>query len=263
MMLSSDFDPLELIRRHEEEVRSVKCRRRKYFLVDFIADAIENDEVQPIIVYGRRGGGKSTYALKTVVQYLMQHQGLECGDAFIEALKMLVHTPQEVFDAISQRQRIMIWDDAGVWLSTYFWYIPEMRPYLTWFLNWFDTSRTDVNVIIFTVPHLRKLPPRVREDPETLRVRVRRVGTKYIEGRKFKVADAHLVRLEESEYTLKQYTEDLGYDEYIVYLPDPVYRVYKQIRDHYHILASQMLQKVLPEDYIYVLKNLEPNSHPG
>ncbi|WFO75633.1 hypothetical protein J4526_01765 [Desulfurococcaceae archaeon MEX13E-LK6-19] len=241
----SDEEREELEKAYEDIV-GVECRKRNYLLLSFIFDAIECNELQPIIITGRRGAGKSTYALKVVAQYFMR-QGLSCGEAYLEALNRIVHTPKEFFDALKKYNDIIIWDDAGVWLSTYFWYHPELRPYLIWFLNWFDTSRTDVKVLVFTTPTKKKLPPRVREDPESLHVRVRRVGTKIINGLKVKVAEAHIVVLDESDYMNKLYTEDVGSDQYVVYLPDPVYRAYSIIRDGYHRLAKKMLGKVLVE----------------
>ena len=143
---------------------------------------------------------------------------------------------------------ILIWDDAGVWLSTYFWYHPELRPYLIWFLNWYDTSRTDIKVLIFTTPTKKKLPPRIREDPESLHIRIRRIGTdKLSDGRKMKIAEAHIVMLDESDYSGKLFTSDIGFDQFVVYLPDPVYKAYKILRDGYHRLAKKMLSKVLVE----------------
>jgi len=230
-----------------DEVPKVKCRKRNYILLSFICDAMEYNELQPIIITGRRGAGKSTYALKVTAQYFMR-KGLSCGEAYLEALKRIVHSPKEFFDALKKYDDILIWDDAGVWLSTYFWYHPELRPYLIWFLNWYDTSRTDIKVLIFTTPTKKKLPPRIREDPESLHIRIRRIGTdKLSDGRKMKIAEAHIVMLDESDYTGKIMTEDMGSDQYVVYLPDPVYRAYKIIRDGYHRLAKKILGKVLVE----------------
>ena len=235
----------ELLERIPEEVN---CRSRKNLLVYYIRSAIESNEVQPIIIYGMKGAGKSTLALKSVAYYFMKHNNMECGEAYFEALNRLIHTPKEFFTAIEKYNDILIWDDAGVWLSTYFWYLPEMRPYLVYFFNWYDTSRTDVNVLVFTTPHIKKLPPVLREDVGVLRVRVKHVGNKVLpDGRRIKKALAHIVKYDISDYTLKPYTEELGNMGYDVYLPDLVFEAYSIIRDGYHRLAKKLLKKVLIE----------------
>ena len=226
----------------EHEVPYVKCKRVQYVLLKYIVDAIDSGEMLPVIIYGRRGGGKSTYAMKIAVQFQMQYMNRDCGEAYACVLReWLIHTPEEFITAIKSWKPIVIWDDAGVWLSTYFWYIQEMRPYLIWFLNWYDTSRTDVGALIFTTVSIRKLPPKVREDVEAIHVRIRRIGR----GSRAKVARAHIIIHDESDYTGKTYTIDAGYDVYEVYLPDPVYKAYKIIRDGYHQLAKQLLGEVL------------------
>ena len=225
----------------------VKCRKRKNLLHYFFREAIEENEMQPIIIYGRRGGGKSTLALKSTAYFFMDYYGLECGEAYLEVFKRLVHTPKEFFLTKSKYSDIIIWDDAGVWLSTYFWYLPGMRSYLAWFFNWYDTSRTDVKVLVFTTPHPKKLPPVVRSDIEVLRVRIRRIGADVKSNRKYKIALAHIVKHDVSDYSMKEFDEDAGAMTYTVRLPDLVYEAYSIIRDGYHRLANKMWEKVMVE----------------
>ena len=232
----------QLFKMLEEEVPYVRCRRVNYLLLQYMVDAIDSSETLPVIIYGRRGGGKSTFSLKLATQFQMQYMNKDCGEAYKHVLEeWLIHTPEEFSASIKQWKPILIWDDAGVWLSTYFWYLPEMRPYLIWFLNWYDTGRTDVGVLIFTTVSVKKLPPKVRDDVEVIRVRVRRIG----KGQRAKVARAHIVVYDESDYSGKPYIVDEFYDDFEVYLPDPVYKTYKIIRDGYHRLAKQLLGQAI------------------
>ena len=244
----------------EEEVPHVRCRRVNYLLLQYMVDAIDGGEMLPVIIYGRRGSGKSTFSLKLAAQFQIQYMNRSCGEAYKHVLEeWLIHTPEEFSTSIKRWKPILIWDDAGVWLSTYFWYLPEMRPYLIWFLNWYDTGRTDVGILVFTTVSVRKLPPKVRDDVEVVRVRVRRIGR----GQRAKVARAHTVVYDESDYNGKPYIADEFYDDFEVYLPDPVYKAYKIIRDGYHKLAKQLLGKVLAKmgGHIPELENEEQAMH--
>jgi hypothetical protein len=238
-MISGEI--LELMERIPEEVR---CRRHRYVFVDrVLADMVGHDEPAPIIVYGRRGAGKSTFAFKAVAQYLMQYEGMECGEAYHRILtEFLTYHPRDFIERLGSYRQAVLWDDAGQWLSTYFWYDPELRPYLIAVVNWFDTSRSDLGSILFTTPTPKKLPPKIREDVEVVMVRVRRAGM----GKNgFKVAKAHTVVFEESEYSGSRYVKLELSDYFEVRLPDPVYRVYKPIRDAYHRMATEILKRVL------------------
>jgi len=229
-----------------ESIFRIKARRRKYLLTGLMKSNIMYDEGLSIIIKGRKGVGKSTYAIKTAVQFFMEND-FDPGDAYFEVLKRIIHTPHEFRLGINRYNDLLIWDDAGVWLSTYFWYDPDMRPYLIWFLNWYDTSRTTVHNLIFTTLTPKKLPPRVREDVEAIHARVRRVGSKYIDNRLFKVSSAHLVSIDESDYSLRILRQDIGEDQYVVYLPEPFYKVYSVIRKSYDVLAEQKLNMILIE----------------
>jgi hypothetical protein len=245
----SGEEQARLFRLLEEEVPYVRCKRVDYLLLRYIVDAIDSGEMLPVIIYGRRGGGKSTYALKLAAQYQLQYMNRDCGEAYRHALEeWLIHTPEEFSRAVTSWKPMVVWDDAGVWLSTYFWYLPEMRPYLIWFLNWYDTSRTDIGALLFTTVSVRKLPPRVRDDVEVVRARIRRIGR----GQRAKVAKAHVIVYDESDYTGKPYIADEFYDTFEVFLPDPVYRAYKIIRDGYHRLAKKLLGRVLAEKGMYI-----------
>ena len=253
-LISSEV--LELVERIPEETR---CRKHRYAFVDrVLADMIKADEPAPVIIYGRRGAGKTTYAMKTVAQYLMQYEGIECGEAYYKIItEYLVYHPRDFIERLRSHREVIIWDDAGQWLSTYFWYDPELRPYLVAIINWFDTSRTSLGAPIFTTPTPKKLPPKIRDDVYIILTRVRRAGT----GKNgFKIAKAHTIVFEESEYRVgRRYVVAELSDYYEVRLPDPVYQAYKPIRDAYHQLATELLHKAMATGNIYTLENEDTN----
>ena len=81
----------------------------------------------------------------------------------------------------------------------------------------------------------------MRDDVEVVRVRIRRVGR----GQRAKVARAHVIIFDESDYGNKQYVADEFYDTFEVYLPDPVYEYYQIIRKEYSKYARKKLARIL------------------
>ncbi len=198
-----------------------------------------------IIIYGRKGGGKSTYAIKTVATYYMRREGLECGDAYQKALSTIAFSARDLLNRIDEDREIVIWDDAGLWGSTYMWFDSAMRPYLEALLDWYDVARTDVNVLIMTTPTKKKLPPKIRDDADAIIARVNKHGVVNYKERRIKTAVLVAARNHESLYSDKMFRSELFRDHFRVWLPDPVYEYYRIIRKEYSKYAKRKLAKIL------------------
>ena len=96
----------------------------KFYLVTKIEEALKDEGYVEAIIYGKRGIGKSVYALKVAHQAYVKLANMHPDDAWNEVLNRIVfHIAGFVmrvsqFD-ISKRLEIIIMDDAGFWLSTF------------------------------------------------------------------------------------------------------------------------------------------------
>jgi len=250
-MIRFTSEELELLDNLEQEILSLRsaygCRVTKYSITKLIRKAIDLDEFQAFLLVGGKGHGKSTLSIKSVAFYFMAYDGLPCGEAYWEALSRVAFTGKDLIQKIEDYGDIVIWDDAGLHGSTYFWFVEDLREYIIALNNWYDVARTDVKVVIASTPSKKKLPPTIRNDPEAILVRVRRHGVKYHKGlgRHIKESEAIGVRNVEGIYDDRIYRQELFRDVFLVYMPEPVYRWYGIVRRKYSEYARRMFIRAL------------------
>lgn len=251
MLIKFTPEELELLDKLEDEIIGLRnaygCRITKYSITKLTRKAIELDEFQAFILVGGKGHGKSTLSIKSVAFYFMAYEGYPCGEAYWEALSRIAFTGKDLVTKIEDYGDIVIWDDAGLHGSTYFWFVEDLRDYIIALNNWYDVARTDVKVVIASTPTKKKLPPTIRNDPEAVLVRVRRHGVKFHKGlgRRLKESEAVGVKNIEGIYDDKTYRMELFRDVFFVYMPDPVYQWYKIVRGKYSEYARKMFIKAL------------------
>lgn len=222
------------------------CRAVKYSSVRIIKSVVEEDGFQAFILIGGKGHGKSTYSIKTVAFYFMVYEGMDCGEAYLAALDRIAFTAEELLDKIEQFGDIVIWDDAGLHGSTYFWFDDAGQEYLRALADWYDVARTDIKALIMSTPSKRKLPPIIRTDPEALLVVVRKHGIKQVEGiGRIRTSVARAARNIEPLFTDRTYREEVYRDVFTVWLPTPVYNYYQVLRQRYSVAARRRLRDVL------------------
>ena len=208
-------------------------------------EALEDGEFRAFIIVGSKGAGKSTYAIKAVAHYLHYFEGLQFRDAYREALESVVFTAPEFIDVASEGRDVIIWDDAGVFLSTYMWFDEKYRRYLEAFLDYYDVVRTDASIIIFTTPKKDKLPPKVRTDPSSFIVRIAKAGFVVENNTKVKIARAEGVRNQEGLYEDRTIRQLVFRDKFRVKLPEDIYNDYMKKRRKYAEWARQRLARVM------------------
>ena len=116
--------------------------------------AIDRYEICSVLVYGRKGIGKTKVAM------ILAHSIYNDWDMVLDHL---IFTPQQ-FSGILRigmgRIPCLIFDDAGTWLNKYKYRSHEMAS----FCKLYDLMRSLVGVIIFTTPHPHNILRYVRED---------------------------------------------------------------------------------------------------
>lgn len=220
------------------------CRATEYAIHRSYREALRDNEFQAIILFGKKGGGKSTYSIRSVATYLMRAEGMSCGEAYQEALMRLAFTAKDLLDKVGQHD-IIVWDDAGLWASTYMWFDPVMRHYLQALLDWYDVIRTDVSVLVMSTPTKKKLPPKIRDDPDTILGRVNKHGIIHYKDKRIKQSVVVAARNTEGLYDDRVFRTEMFRDHFMVYLPDPVYEFYRTIRKWYSQYAREKLRSVI------------------
>lgn len=216
----------------------------------YINRTLEYDSFAAVIIFGSKGSGKSTYAIKALAHYYHYVHGLKFRDAYQKALQHIGFTAFDVIKLIEEGKNIIIWDDAGVWLSTYMWFDEKYRRYLEKFLDYYDVIRTDTGVILFTTVSKKKLPPKVREDPSVVLVKMSIISLfRDSYGRKWKVSRAEAAQNIELLHRDTVVRPTLFYDIIRVRLPDTVYYRYLEMRKKYTKYAREEFKKAAKEAF--------------
>ena len=161
----------------------------------------------------------------------------------------MAFSARDLLDQIDLGRQIIIWDDAGLWGSTYMWFDEEKRSYLEALVDWYDVIRSDINILIMTTPSKKKLPPRIREDPDAIIISIMKSGYYQTKNRIVKKSIAFAARNIESLWDDKHLRKAMFKDHYTVLLPDPVYEYYSIIRRSYSRYARERLAKELDNIY--------------
>ena len=117
----------------------------KYMLSKLIERAYEREGFISALIFGSQGIGKTSYAL---------HVAKDVYGDWDTALDHLFFDPKDaikrIYSAFSKRERVkvIILDDAGLWLGKSQWWKKEKLE----FAEFFDIIRTVCSAVIFTTP---------------------------------------------------------------------------------------------------------------
>lgn len=207
-------------------------------LTNIIREAVKQDSIVTVYVYGAMGVGKTSYAL------WVAHEVLGGWD---EVLKYLFFRPEDVIKTVAkaidrgEKIPIIIMDDAGTWLDRLTWWENEKVT----FMKFFNLIRSVAHSVIFTTP-VEELPrPIIRKC--FIRVNVRRVS--HDELRKIygdqaledltRVAKAHGVKpifslaagyLIRTLPSFIQLVRKDFYDAFPTHYPDEIFSKYEKMR---------------------------------
>ncbi len=197
------------------------------WLAQKIVDAYRGMGFVSAVIFGPQGTGKTTYAFKVArdVEYALRC--LQTKDEAWKYVKYFFELPDalEYIQEITERdERIpyIIFDDASIWLSKYYWY----KDYMKMFYSYYALIRTRVSAVIFTTPA-----------PDDLAYFLREKGWYQIKvvwnNKKKKIAKALLytkdfARTARGDFTTK--STHTAIDFYKVELPDTFYAEYLKKR---------------------------------
>ncbi|WP_054838892.1 zonular occludens toxin domain-containing protein [Sulfuracidifex metallicus] len=188
-----------------------------------IVEAYKNMGFVSAVIFGPQGTGKTTYAFKVARDVEFAIRGLQTKDEAWKYVKFFFELPDalEYLEEITERnERIpyIIFDDASIWLSKYYWY----KDYMKMFYSYYALIRSRVSAVIFTTPA-----------PDDLAYFLREKGWYQIKivwnNKKRKIAMAQLYEKEFARDTRGEFTTKSTHkaiDYFKVELPNDFYNNY-------------------------------------
>lgn len=210
------------------------------------------NEFQPFIVYGPPGFGKTSYAI-WVLNDVYKLWGLDerrravplldgGWDAVIEKLSSLVFFhPNDFTERCmeqhnhKERGKVIVWDDAGVWLFSLDFFKEEVKMAT----KYFAVGRSDWASIIFTTYSPDWIVSKIRKIPHSIKLHIIKTGGESNETERNRRANAYRYWVPPDES--KGGVHSLYVDDFNCILPNPVYEWYTPKRSQYvDILLEKM-----------------------
>jgi len=214
-----------------------------FHLSDMIIDAYENDELILVVVHGKQGYGKSTYASITMSQvYGYFNNNMDDVDVYHYDWKTtrdyFIFRPHE-FLTLSRKQKdkapVCCVDDAGMWLNSMDFNDPLVKAVG----KFLEVSRTKWACILFTCSDLNQVFSKIRNMPHVYTIRITKHGATD-ESPNRRIATIYEGWRSED---LKKSGRKTKYIDIInnCHMPDDFYKWYKPKRD---ALADQGLNEL-------------------
>lgn len=214
------------------------------WLAQKIVSAYHNTGFVSAVIFGRQGSGKTTYAFKVARDVFWKLNNLENKDDAWQYVREsyffeLPDALTKIQDAIDNDYRIplIIFDDAGIWLSKYVWY----EDYMKTFYKLYALIRTRVSAVVFTTPSPEDLAFYLREKG-WYQIRVTMVN------RKKMIARATLYSKDfgrNSKGEIVTQVKRKALDEYKAQLPNDIYDEYMRRRRETERKLLDELKKIL------------------
>ncbi|AGG36555.1 DnaA-like protein [Sulfolobales Mexican fusellovirus 1] len=205
-----------------------------FWLTQKILNAYREEGFVGVEVFGPQGAGKTTYALK-VAKQVYKHLGYKnswevaLNHLYFDVKDSLVVLTEAYFT--QKRIPVIIYDDAGVWLEKYSWQKSDLRL----FARLYKLIRTLTAGVIFTTPSEGDLMKNVREKAW---YKVKVVKNGHSRGVQRSKAKIFAFKLEVVNRQFKEVVVEKAEDEYLVKLPDHIYKVYLEKRKREGILPQ-------------------------
>jgi len=153
------------------------------YLSQMIISAYFNDELILIVIHGKQGFGKSSYASMVVAQVHGYVKGKETNPDATEfeydwkaAKEYLIFTPRQFLTLSRTRKRkapVSVVDDAGLWLNAMDFHHPLVKATG----KFLEVARTKWGAIIFTCSDLKQIFTKIRNMPHVYTVRITKFKT--------------------------------------------------------------------------------------
>lgn len=213
-------------------------------MAKFVDQLYYEDECALGIAYGGfLGTGKSSYCIKTEAEVLGSHSGFEDNKPNFEAVKSFIDFPPKAFVnrllKMKRREKMVIWDDMGLWLFVLDWYDPFVKAVC----KYLNVARTDWAFIFGNTPSPKMVARRIQYFPEVIRVKISKEASNIDHPKKPRIATAYQVW--SAPDMKKTGVRKIFIDRYNAMMPDDFFKWYKPMRDHYAYIAKMLMYKAL------------------
>lgn len=200
------------------------------------------DEFQLCITYGGTLGiGKSSYDIQTLGEAYGNPETQTFN--WRKVKPRIWHPPRQFCNYILKmrsRQKVGMWDDAGLWLFALDW----RDPFVISVTKYLNVARTDWGMLILNTPHPRFIVKRIQIFPEVIYCKITKRGGGTIVRkdktlRKPRIATAY--RQWELPDMKKTGVKKLWVDPFNAIMPNEIYKWYKPIRDRYARIAKILM----------------------
>lgn len=208
-------------------------------MTDMINHAYYRDEFQLFIVYAPLGYGKSTYAVK-VLSELYNKDWEKVKDYIVFPPKDFVTKCVEM-NKKGQREKAIVWDDAGLWLFA----LQRNDPFVQAVLKYMNVARTNWGAMILTTPTPSWVTYKMRNFPQHINVKVIKAADDIGRQQRLRFAKGY------RQWTAPDFkhtgVHKIFQDYYDATMPDDFYKWYKPIRDDYAKQASELMNETLAD----------------
>ena len=232
----------------DKDVNSLKKHKAPFVLTRKILNAFyPPTEFVLALIYASLGYGKSSYAIKSGVEVLMNVYRMRERDAWEAIKSFIVFHPQQFFDKLDQVRDLglyripgIIWDDAGLWLYALDW----NDPFIKALGKYMNVARSRLASITMTTPSVQFIASKLRGFPDAYTVSI----TKYTGAPRtewLRKAKGYQDRILPDQRKRRVYLR--FEDKFNCYLNDEFYRWYRPLRDAYEILALDIIKSAWKE----------------
>ena len=208
-----------------------------FITTKMINRAYYQDEFILKIVYGPLGIGKSSFAIKV---------GAEVYGSYEKVKEYVVFHPRDFVEKCltmskdRKREKLLIWDDAGLWL----FYKDFNDPFVQAVLKYMNVARTNWACIILTTPTPAWVQYKLRNFPQSTTIKIIKQASDQDHKGKPRLAKAY--RSWVAPDFRKRGVRLLYMEQFNAMLPnDFFFDWYKPLREQYAVTASEKMNNLL------------------
>jgi len=220
-----------------------------FLTTKLVNQAYYQDEMKVFLVYGPLGIGKSAFALKVAKEVYGSYEKVK---------DFIVFHPQDFVSRClsmtekKQREKLIIWDDAGLWL----FYMQYKNPFVQAVMKYLNVARTNWAAILFTTPSPSYVAHKIRNFPQNISIKIIKQASDQDHAKRPRLAKAY--RSWVAPDFRHQGVRLIYMDKFSALLPNDFYfDWYKPLRDSYALAAGLNMKEQLKDVGKEQIKELE------